>query len=91
MALAKETEQADGVVTSYHRVLFVQNTPNSHVSVAVASLVSGDVRERERSGDVERAYSHVATYETEETDEMTTAEAYGWLKTLPDFAGATDC
>lgn len=91
MAICKEIEQEDGVVTTYHRVLFVQNTPNSHVSVAVLSLVDGPARAREKAGEVEQAYARAATFETDEVDEMTVADAYAWLKTLPAFEGGTDC
>lgn len=90
MALCKKITQEDGVTTEYHRILFVQNTPNSHVSIAVLSLVSEDIREREKSGDLQ-PYQHSVTYETEDYTEMTTSQAYDYLKTLPEFEGAEDC
>lgn len=43
------------------------------------------------AGEIEHPYTHSVTYETEEVPEMTTAEAYNYLKTLPAFEGAEDC
>ena len=91
MALRKAITNEDGVTTNYHRILFVQNTPNSHVSIAVLSLVSDEVREEQKAGEIEHPYTHSVTYETDEVSEMTTSKAYNWLKTLPAFEGADDC
>lgn len=91
MALRKAITNEDGVTTNYHRIFYVQNMTNSHVSIAVLSLVSDEVREEQKAGEIEHPYTHSVTYETEEVSEMTTSEAYNWLKTLPTFEGAEDC
>lgn len=91
MAIMKAITQKDGVTTNYHRILYVQNMPNSHTSIAVLSLVSDEVREEQKAGDIEHPYTHSVTYETEEHDDLTVSEAYDYLKTLPAFEGAEDC
>ena len=91
MAIMKAITQEDGVTTNYHRILYVQNMPNSHTSIAVLSLVSDEVREEQKAGDIEHPYTHSVTYETEEHDDLTVSEAYNYLKTLPAFEGAEDC
>ena len=91
MAIMKAITQEDGVTTNYHRILYVQNMPNSHTSIAVLSLVSDEVREEQKAGDIEHPYTHSVTYETEERDDLTVSEAYDYLKTLPAFEGSEDC
>ena len=88
MALLKEIVQKDGVVTNYHRILYIQSTVNSHNSIAVMSYINKDGRERE-NGEVE-PYKTAIVYEKPYTENMTTEEAYAYLKTLPEFTGATD-
>ena len=90
MALSKKITQEDGVTTEYHRILYVQNTYNSHVSIAVLSLVSAEAREQEKEGDF-KPYQRAVTYETEDYTDMTAEQAYDYLKTLPEFEGAEDC
>ena len=48
MALYKEIRQNDGVVTKYHRILFVQMMTNHHNSIAVLSYVDEISREDEK-------------------------------------------
>lgn len=91
MAIMKAITQEDGVTTNYHRILYVQNIPNSHVSISVLSLVSEEIRDEQKAGEIEHPYTCSVTFETEEVSEMTTAEAYNYLKTLPAFEGAEDC
>lgn len=88
MALKKKITQDDGVITEYHRILYVFNVVNSHSSISVASLVSDLIRDREKSGDISEPYQKVVTYETTDKWDMTVEAAYEYLKTLPEFKGA---
>ena len=88
MALYKEIEQDDGIVTSYHRILYIQSTVNSHTSIAVMSYI--DKKSREEENDSFRPYNRAVTYETDYIENITNAEAYEFLKTLPEFEGAKD-
>ena len=90
MALFKEIRQEDGVTTSYHRILYVQNMIKSHCSIAVVSYVDDCARTEELEGVIARPYQSSITYETKYDENMTVEKAYEFLKTLPQFEGATD-
>jgi hypothetical protein len=89
MALHKAIRQSDGVTTNYHRIAFVQLATNSHCSIAVFSYVDDESRHETHTEDFQ-PYCRSVTYETEYDETMTVAKAYEYLKTLPQFEGATD-
>ena len=70
MALKKKLIQDDGVTTEYHRILYVQSTVNSHCSVAVISLVSEEIRDKQLAGEIQQPYQKIVTYETTEYDDF---------------------
>lgn len=88
MALKKEIRQSDGVVTNYHRILYIQSTINSHESIAVVSYVDEIGRVMENNGD--RPYRTAVTYEKEYEENMTIEDAYKYLKTLSEYEDAED-
>ena len=88
MALIKRIRQNDGVITNYHRILYIQSTINSRDSIAVVSYVDNDGRHMENDGEI--PYRVAATYEKEYTENMTIEEAYAYLKTLSEFENAED-
>ena len=90
MALKKKIIQEDGVITEYHRILYVSNTVNSHCSVAVISLASEEIRNKQLAGEIQQPYQKIVTYETEKFSDLSIKEAYEYLKTLPEFEGAED-
>lgn len=90
MALKKEIKQADGVVTNYHRVLFLQQTVNRQNSISVLSYVDEEAREGEQNHTIAQPYCASNTYETNYSEDMTIEKAYEFLKTLPEFEGAED-
>lgn len=90
MALQKAIKQEDGVTTSYHRILFVQNTINHYTSIAVLSYVDAEARNIEKSSIASWPYRQSATYQTKYVPNMTVEEAYVFLKTLPLFENAED-
>ena len=88
MALRKAIRQMDGVTTNYHRIAFIQITTNQQNSIAVFSYV--DEESRQNSDIDHRPYCVSTTYETDYSPNMTVELAYEYLKTLPEFEGATD-
>lgn len=90
MALNKAIKQPDGVTTNYHRVLFVQITTNRQNSIAVLSYVDEESRAMDQVDDSATPYKQSITYETVYSPNMTVEMAYEYLKTLPEFEGATD-
>lgn len=90
MALYKPIRQEDGVTTSYHRILYIHNHINSHCSIAVASYVDEGARADEQTNVIAQPYKKGITYETNYDETMTPEKAYEYLKTLPEFEGATN-
>ena len=90
MALLKSITQYDGVVTDYHRILYLQTTVNRQNSIAVLSYVSSDLRDREKENNNDHPYMQSAVYETDYNPDMTIEEAYKFLKTLSEFKDAKD-
>lgn len=86
MALQKDIIQRNGVLTTYHRIFFIQSRINSGVSIAVLSYLNEESR---RSDNPEKFVASV-TYEIPYQENMTVEQAYEYLKTLPEFEGAED-
>lgn len=90
MAIKKEIIQDDGVLTDYHRILYVMNVINSHTSIVVLSYPSETMRFEEQNGKISNPYKKTITYEIAYSPDMTAESAYSYLKTLDVFAGAED-
>lgn len=88
MALYKEIRQDDGVVTNYHRILYIMQTLNRRISVAVLSYVDNGSRATENANT--EPYKKAATYEFEYEENVTAERAYNLIKSLPQFEGAED-
>ena len=89
MALYKEIRQIDGVRTSYHRIMFLQQTVNKQNSIAVLSYTDEEARRFEQDGEY-RPYRQSVTYEVDYDPTMTIEKAYEYLKTLDEFSSAED-
>ena len=90
MALYKEIVQDDGVVTCYHRILYLQITTNRQNSIGVISYVDNNSRDKEKSETIAQPYVKAITYETDYDPKMSVETAYEYLKSLPEFKGAKD-
>lgn len=91
MALKKEIRQDDGVITNYHRILYIMQTLNRHISIAVLSYVDGESRKSENgTGIVVSPYQRAVTYEFPYEPNLTAEAAYNLIKSLPQFEGAED-
>ena len=90
MALFKQIRQDDGVITNYHRILYIHLTTNRQNSIAVLSYVDEETRTDEQSHMDSQPYRKAITYETAYDPTMTVEKAYEYLKTLPRFEGAID-
>lgn len=88
MALLKPIKQDDGVVTSYHRILFLKSDINSHTSIAILSYIDEEGRQTEKLD--MRPYKTSISYVINYVENMTIEDAYAYLKTLPEFEGAED-
>lgn len=90
MAICKPIRQDDGVVTNYHRILFVMKTVNRQNSISVLSYVDEAVRSDEIEQVIAQPYCKNVTYELPYDPDMTIEDAYAYLKTMPIFEGAED-
>lgn len=90
MALKKKIVQSNGIETAYHRILYLQITPNECCSIAVQSYLDESVREKEKTGECIQVYKSAVTYETDYDETMTIKKAYQYLKKLEKFSGSED-
>ena len=89
MALYKEIRQNDGVVTNYHRILYIMQTLNCQNSIAVLSYVDSESRANDNGSEI-TPYKRAITYEFPYVPDLTAEAAYNLIKTLPVFEGAQD-
>lgn len=88
MALRKKIIDSSGVPVEYHRICFIQSVINNNTSIAVLSYINPDARASES---IENPpYRSSVSYCTDYKENMTVEEAYAYLKTLEQFAGAED-
>ena len=93
MALQKEIELNNGVVTNYHRIVSVNTITNLQNTIEIASYTSEAKREEEIETMLEGGIIDVflsTRYVCAPYDQAMTVEgAYEWVeKNLPEFAGA---
>lgn len=95
MALHLKRTLPNGVSVEYHRVVRVDCITNVARVIEVASYTSAAKRAEEKAktaaGEPMDVYIETRFYEAPPSDAgMSCAEAYAYLKTLPEFDGATD-
>lgn len=95
MALSKDVTLPNGVTVTYHRIVTLTVFTNVSNLIEVCSYTTPEKREEERAAlasDDPRmdVYMHTRVYEAPYDQTMTVADAYGYLKTLDDFEGASD-
>ena len=101
MALSKEIELGNGVVTKYHRINSIQQMINQQTIIEVNSYTSREKREEEiqayttaqETGNFPEMNVFIdADFITKEYEDGESIEdAYKYLKTLDKFKGAKDC
>ena len=95
MALILEQTLDNGVVVNYHRVVHIDSFPNVQTSIEVASYCSESGRQAEKAAlsgeqaDSGAPYIWTRWYVTDYVDGMTASDAYDYLLTQEEFAGAT--
>lgn len=99
MALEITIVQDDGIPCTYHRVVRVETLTNVLNTIEVAAYPSLQVREMEVSDNELRAqgervdrqvYAKAHFYTTDYKSGMSIADAYDYLKTLPEYLEAKD-
>ena len=94
MALYKEIEQSNGVITTYHRIVSMNVITNVQNTIEIASYTSQEKRQEEinamEHGIGCNVYISTSFKNAEYNQDMTIKSTYDWLKTLPDFEGVED-
>lgn len=95
MALKKQIELDNGVVTNYHRIVSINKITNISNIIEVASYTNEQKREEEKEAITNGTEMNVfisTQYINAEYDENITIEnTYEYLKTLEQFKEAEDC
>lgn len=100
MALSKKIELNSGIITNYHRVVSVNIITNQQNIIEVASYISKEKREAEKTA-LEQSqekgeavpfdiFIDAACIGCPYDQKMTIETAYDYLKTLPEFEDAKD-
>lgn len=95
MALYKDLEQTNGVITKYHRIVSMNIITNIQNVIEVASYTSQEKREEEiqalEQGLEHNIYINTIYMNAPYDQTMSVESAYEWLKRQEMFKNATDC
>ena len=97
MALKKQIELNNGIITNYHRIVSINKITNNCNIIEVASYISEQQREKEKEyyNDADGNKSMNIFIETnfiqkEYSENETIEDCYKYLKKTEDFKDATD-
>ena len=98
MALQCNITDNLGVVTTYHKIFYVTvklEPAQLQATIAIADYISQPQREEEKANNQEGQFRYSLSYVDcaallQTTPTLTIAAIYEFLKTLPDYSGATD-
>ena len=101
MALAKDVELENGIVTKYHRIVSLDFITNEKTIIEVASYINASKREEEQNainqaketGEYPETNIFIDTkyIEKEYNENDNIKSCYEYLKTLDEFKNAKDC
>lgn len=94
MALKLTVVGEDTVTTSYHRVVKIETVVNRYTRIQVESVIDASARAVQKAYDGSESYvppySTVMYYTADYGAFNDATGAYEYLKSLPEFEGATD-
>lgn len=97
MALYKEITKQNGIILNYHRIAMIKIDINQQITLLLYSYLNEDGRNYEKAyaegkieGEPEFPYVDYQYINLDYDENMNVKNAYEWLKTLPEFEGATD-
>ena len=92
MALKKEIELDNGVITNYHRIVSINKITNISNLIEIASYVNESKREEEKDAiknEIEmNIFINTEYINAEYNENITIEETYEYLKTLDKYKGA---
>lgn len=92
MALKKQIELENGIITNYHRIVSINKITNSSIIIEVASYTSEAKRqeELEKEGQEMNVFIDTTFLNKEYNETETIKDLYNYLKTTEKFADAED-
>lgn len=97
MALKKQIELDNGIVTNYHRIVSINKITNNCNIIEVASYISEQQREKEKEyynstneNKSMNIFIETSFVQKEYSENETIEECYKYLKTLEQFKEASD-
>ena len=97
MALKKQIELENGIITDYHRIVSYNSIVNSQNIIEVASYIDENKRNDEKEyyeldneNKAMNVFIDTKYYNTDYDEEMNIKTAYNYLKTLDEFKDAED-
>jgi hypothetical protein len=98
MALQCNITDNLGIVTTYHKIFYVSvklEPTQLQATIAIANYISQPQREQEKANNQEGQFRYSLSYVDcseflQATPTLTIAAIYAYLKTLPEYATATD-
>lgn len=92
MALIKNIELKNGVVTNYHRIVRISIYTNEEILIEVASYTSKSKREEEadaiKNNLPMNVFINTSYYSANYNEDMNIKKAYEYLKTLDEYKDA---
>jgi hypothetical protein len=97
MALKKQVELYNGIITNYHRIVSINKITNNCNIIEVASYISEQQREKEKEyynstneNKSMNIFIETSFVQKEYSENETIEECYKYLKTLEQFKEARD-
>ena len=100
MALSKDIELENGIVTKYHRIVSINQIVNEQTIIEVASYINADKREEEKNAlktaretgqyPETNIFIHTEYVNKEYAEDDDIENAYKYIKTLDMFKKAKD-
>ena len=90
MALSKQIELENGIITNYHRVVSINKITNSSTLIEVASYISKEKRDEEKENLTSNVFINTNYLSKEYDGEENIEDIYNYLKTTEEFSGAED-
>ena len=94
MALKKEIENNNGIISNYHRIMSINNITNKETQIIIYSYANENKRlEEERAKSEEEIFNVISSEMIikEYEEDFDIVKRYEYLKTLDKYKEAEDC
>jgi len=93
MALSKEIESNNGVVTNYHRIMSINTITNKEIQIFIYSYLNVKKRLEENTETEEEIFNVISSEMVikEYEEDFDVKKGYKYLKTLDKYKNAENC